>query len=315
MSVPTVRALGRFYGGRLTLVCQTGARELYFSDVPLKRVCAVDTFDETGSRLFDVDRLMSAIHLCDAFISLNAWHSVAVAELLQAITPAVSVGFFPGFTIELPLDFTIHAIDLTFTVVRMLCPRARVEQFAAPIVLPMSVCRAARALRARLPETLRVLAVHTETKPWKSWPTPNFVNLLDEFLEQHGDYVAWVLDYESRAIDHGRHGDRVMPFSGVGLPLAFALISEADAFIGVDSCMLHAADLFRVPGVGLFGNTDAREFGFRFSTSRHVSATGMDGISVARVSAALRSLTRKVPSPSWQHDRRQVRLSSPTPNR
>jgi hypothetical protein len=34
--------------------------------------------------------------------------------------------------------------------------------------------------------------------------------------------------------------------------------------------MLHAADLCRRPGVGLFGSTQARRFGFRWSSRRVV---------------------------------------------
>jgi ADP-heptose:LPS heptosyltransferase len=52
------------------------------------------------------------------------------------------------------------------------------------------------------------------------------------------------------------------------------LVGEADLFVGVDSCMLHVADLFRVPGVGLFGPTRPRQWGFRFGLHRHVVTEG-----------------------------------------
>ena len=40
---------------------------------------------------------------------------------------------------------------------------------------------------------------------------------------------------------------------------------HADLFLGIDSCFLHAADLFRIAGIGLFGPTDPFRFGFRLS--------------------------------------------------
>jgi len=60
--------------------------------------------------------------------------------------------------------------------------------------------------------------------------------------------------------------------------------------------MLHAADLYRVPGVGLFGPTDPREFGFRFNTSVHLTGGPfMEDIPVESVADALDSLVTPGP--------------------
>ena len=55
--------------------------------------------------------------------------------------------------------------------------------------------------------------------------------------------------------------------------------------------MLHAADLFNVPGVGLFGPTSSAEFGFKFSRHHHVQADGtMDTIDPFNVLILLETL-------------------------
>jgi hypothetical protein len=54
--------------------------------------------------------------------------------------------------------------------------------------------------------------------------------------------------------------------------------------------MLHAADLARVPGVGLFGPTRAATWGFRFASHRHVEMSTMAEITAAEVLAALEDL-------------------------
>jgi ADP-heptose:LPS heptosyltransferase len=66
----------------------------------------------------------------------------------------------------------------------------------------------------------------------------------------------------------------------------------ADLFLGVDSLFLHAADLFRVPSVGLFGPTACEEWGFRVTpTWRHISGHGsMDTIQREAVLDALLSI-------------------------
>jgi ADP-heptose:LPS heptosyltransferase len=68
------------------------------------------------------------------------------------------------------------------------------------------------------------------------------------------------------------------------------LVGTADLFVGIDSSMLHAADLARVPGVGLFGPTRAAEWGFRFAPHRHVDRTTMADITVDAVLDALEEL-------------------------
>jgi ADP-heptose:LPS heptosyltransferase len=65
-------------------------------------------------------------------------------------------------------------------------------------------------------------------------------------------------------------------------------VRSADAFLGVDSCMLHAADLFRVPSVGLFGPTRPSEFGLRFA--RHRIADGRGSMAALTPDVAAASL-------------------------
>ena len=70
-----------------------------------------------------------------------------------------------------------------------------------------------------------------------------------------------------------------------------ALVTEADFFLGIDSCMLHAADFAGVPSVGLFGPTSAAEFGFLVGPHIAIQAQQtMAEIEVPDVSDALESL-------------------------
>jgi ADP-heptose:LPS heptosyltransferase len=102
------------------------------------------------------------------------------------------------------------------------------------------------------------------------WPVEKFIALLDAFLARHEDFVVFVLGGTDLHLDRGRCGDRVIPCCHLPIGVSLALVGLCDVFIGVDSCMLHAADLCRVPGVGLFGPTDPVEFGYRFGRGIHV---------------------------------------------
>jgi ADP-heptose:LPS heptosyltransferase len=139
------------------------------------------------------------------------------------------------------------------------------------------------------------MAVHADSNPKKMWPADRFVELLDLFLSRHPEFIVFVVGAQDLHLDVGQHGRRIIPCYNLPLPLSLALIGEVDLFLGVDSCMLHAADLFRIPGVGLFGPlfgpASHIKYGFRLVSSyRHVCGESMDAISTPMVAAALEAL-------------------------
>src|SRR4029077_19855198 len=86
---------------------------------------------------------------------------------------------------------------------------------------------------------------------------------------------------------------RLLSLDGLPLANALALATLSDMFLGVDSCMLHMADVSRVPGVGLFGPAPddplgAQEVGFRLADHLHISGEGsMTDVKVPDVLNAL----------------------------
>lgn len=293
MALPALRAAASLFRRRLTLVCPPGIARLFFSDLPLGVVCGCEMRQAPGGRAFDADGLSKRLMGCDLLLSFNStWHTPDVDRLLKLLSPENSVGFFPGFRTVLPRTADKHSADLVFDVPRRLKPSLRLEDFAAPPVFPSKAHQLARRMRGLVPAGGRVLVVHADTSPEKMWPAEKFVALLDEFLERHPDFVAFVVGARPLPLDAGRHGRRVFVCHGMPLAVDLAFVGEADLFLGVDSCMLHAADLFRVPGVGLYGPTRCEEWGFRVGPHRHVCGAGgrVENISVAAVLEALESL-------------------------
>jgi ADP-heptose:LPS heptosyltransferase len=114
------------------------------------------------------------------------------------------------------------------------------------------------------------------------WTGERWTSLLESFLNRHGLLVVVVVGYRHAGV--AQASDRVLLAYGNSLDASMALVAAADMFIGVDSCMLHVADFFRVPGVGLFGPTRASEFGFFLAPSVHIQAQEkMDDIQVEDV--------------------------------
>lgn len=292
LSLPALRALAGIWPGRLELVCRRGARRTFFPNLDLAAVCEPTTEGQGDCYDFDVDRVCAAAGGADLLISLNPWHGSALDTLLERLDAARSVGFHRSFDVQLPLDFTIHSAELAFEVPRSVDSSLAIESFAQPPQLLEGSERIAARIAALARPTHTIVAVHNETKPEKTCPARLFSAAVGELLDRHPDWVVFDLGQKKTGLGTPRHAERVVPCGDLPLSAALALAGEADLFVGADSCFLHAADLYRVPAVGLFGPTDAHEFGVRFGPHRHVSAADgqMGAIEPAAVVEAVESL-------------------------
>jgi hypothetical protein len=311
LNLMALRALGSLFPGRLDFICGHDIQPTFFSDVPFRAVhelafSRLATGRGSFTRTFDPEAAAAAVEGCDLLVSLNPWRSPALEALRAALAPAPSIGFSPGFDLALPMDERLHSARLAFEVPRRLCPSLRLEDFAAPLPLAGEAHGPARVLRGEVPAGARILAVHADTAADKMWPADRFLTLLDGVLADHPDLVAVIVGAEDTGL--GALARRRPVISRIGLPMAatLALVGSADLFLGVDSCMLHAADIYRVPGVGLFGPTRSSEFGFLFAPHRHVDAAGpLTSLTVLQVRDALESLLAAVedlPAPRrWMH--------------
>lgn len=289
------------------MICRPGARQDFYGGVNLSKVHEIDIrylferntvrYTENGSQLrparirFDAESIAQQVDKCDLLISLNHWHSPSLDELLERLSPANSMGFFSQFKFRFSF-YGKHASDIAFAVPLSLEPALRIENFAlAPSVLP-DIRQWARNWRNKLPAVTKVLAVHAETKASKMWPMQRFVETLDEFLDRHHDVIVLALGLSDLGLDKGKHGKRVVRCYNIPFSCVMALLGKANFFLGIDSCMLHAADLLRIPGVGLFGPTKESDYGFRFAPHRHVRGVDqtLDTITVPEVLNALESV-------------------------
>lgn len=285
VTLPAVRALSWLLGGRLRMVTYPGIEALYYSDVLFEDYIGTSFKDlQDEGRSFDAEGVARRIGPCPLIISLNPWHSRSMDELLRLVRPEVSIGFDPAFDAYVPLDFDLHSADMAFKLVQMLDPSLRIEDFAGPPCLDAGARSRWAGIRESLPDEACLLAVHADTREWKEWRPDFFRAALHGFLERDDRFVAFVLGKRDTGLVTGPHEDRVIPALGLDLHTSFTAIESADLFLGIDSSMLHAADAFRTPGVGLFGATRPQEWGFRFSRHRHIDCgASMDRDAVQEV--------------------------------
>lgn len=272
MALPTLRALASLFEGRLRLLGTTGDVEAFYGGLPLRAAHEIAVEKCEGGWTFDAAEAAAALGACDLFLSLNPWHTAALDALLAALGAELTIGYAPAFDIHVARDGARHVVDDTFAMVRLFDEHATIDEgLAAPPLLPAPARNVAQRALAQIPDGVRVVAVHTETDGPKMWPAAVMAAILDEFLAHRTDFVALVVDKHDRGIDIGARGSAVVPLR-LPLTAAMAIVSRSQLFFGVDSCMLHVADFFGVPGVGMFGPTDPARFGFRFTPGEHVRA-------------------------------------------
>jgi hypothetical protein len=303
LTLPTLRALGEMFTAPIILICPKVAFDLCFREVSPRLV------DITGlplvghpplpgqpERPLDYQELAAEIGAVDVFIDTLPWgalSSVVVDPLRRHLAPTTSIGFAAGDVVVPRGDH--HSADTTFRLAQLFDPGLRIEDFAQPLPIAPHVQEQARTIRATVPAGAKVLVVHADTN-WveKRWLVTRFIGLLDRFLSHHPEFVVWVVGMGSEELNVGCERERVASYLGLPLDLTMALVATADLFVGVDSSMLHAADLARVPGVGLFGPTRSQTWGFRFAPHRHIDAAAMADITVDAVFASMQELVAEV---------------------
>ncbi|MCV7410464.1 glycosyltransferase family 9 protein [Mycobacterium florentinum] len=301
LTLPTLRALAEMFTAPITLICPKIAFDLCFHAVSPRLIDITGIapggppIGREASQTLDYDALVADIGAVDVFINAVPWDvpsNLFIQPLWRRLAPTTSIGFptDDDYDIIIPRDLP-HAADLTFKLARLFDPSLRLESYDQPVPLAPSVQHAARSMRAAVPAGVKVLVVHADAG-WteKRWPATRFIDVLDRFLSRHRDFVAWVVGMGDEELNVGRERDRVFPHLGLPLDLAMGLVAHADLFLGVDSAMLHAADLAKVPGVGLFGPTRPELWGFRFGPHRHVDRSSMTEITVEDVLDAMESL-------------------------
>lgn len=294
LTLPALRALIRIFPERLTLITHGSAAYL---DLLRPLATRQQLYIKSGNKCdWDYDELKelaASLGKCDLFVSLVPWHSKSLGDLIECLAPTQTIGYSQSFDFSLPRDYTKHTAELTFDAVRTISPNLNLMDYLDPPRYPDRSIEMAQNVKAALGNDVRLLAIHMETLPEKLWDALKVTEFLERFLALHPEYITMFVDHSEYPLTSQSEilRERVISHRGLSLEDAMCLVHYADCFLGVDSCMLHAADFGRVPAVGLFGVTSAAEFGFLVGP--HVviqSQSDVKDIEVDRVLAAMELL-------------------------
>ena len=294
-ALPAIRAFSGLLPHSI-LICAFGAGELYFSDVGCQEYFEINFWTDGRCRYFDPSQVSQHLSSCDVFVSLVPWHSAELAALVSKLRPKTSIGFHPTFSKYLLWDPSMHVIRMTFAATSLLTSGISMSGFTSPPRRRLQDIFFADSMMSEIPADYRVLALHTETQPNKMWSVKSFEKVLEIFLKRFPNYFVILIAQRASDLSRLINHCRCVPCIGVDIGAAYALLARSHLFLGVDSCMLHMADLCRIPGVGLFGATASATFGFLFSPHIHIERRSMSQIEPDEVVQALTLLAGVSPT-------------------
>jgi hypothetical protein len=277
MAVPTLRALGeRFTFEQVVVACSPSIehvgilRSIGFTQIHplLAPVAAPATGDQPCTQTFHIEPLLSLGRDCDLLINLtlNEFGGDSFSALARQIG-IPSIGFHAEADHVIGTRVHMHEMDRFFEAHRVFDRRAHLSGFARFPHRPD-----AGPLWTRLREAIgprRLVALHADTKGNKMWPIEHWADWLQRLWEAEPDTQVALLGHPaSAAASAFATDDRLHDCRDLPLTANFEVVAMADVFVGVDSCMLHAADLCRVPVVGIFTHRyPPAGYGARFADS------------------------------------------------
>ncbi|HVI48708.1 MAG TPA: glycosyltransferase family 9 protein [Chitinophaga sp.] len=284
ISLPTIRSLNKTFNGNLAVITNSFLKPL-FEEEGLKEIRTINSdirYDDQNRAMyhFDIPDFKSVLNGTDFFIDINPWH---VADNLNEFITLIksvginSIGYFDFYAEHISPDYRINSFDNVFRIACHINQQEAIDQYAYPPKVRKNIEEFTRGIRNYFPEDFILLGLHDETKPYKMWQAGKFELLINELQSRYSNLGILILS-RSTSIDMENiyDGGRVLYFEDpLSIQVMTGFVSAIDYFIGIDSMFLHLADMYKVPSIGLFGPTNYREWGFRFTEGKEIiSPTG-----------------------------------------
>jgi hypothetical protein len=293
LALPTLRALAALLPRPSLLVAGRGPHEFLLADSGFDRQWLIPFARTESSTEFEWREVAEVSRGCEILVAVCPYRSESLDRLVAAVTPARTIGMGPPCTEVVDYLVDAHECDALFQAARAVQPTAEIAQFAWPPPSSPRGSETANRIRAAVPAPDRLLVVHVDSIREKTWPMASVDATLDRLLGRYDEVHVVVLNASPADLPTVVASGRVACLQGLGLDRAMSLVAACDVFLGIDSCMLHAADLSRRAGVGLFAATPSRRFGFRWSDRqlvRELEAARMSDFDPVTVADAIGSL-------------------------
>jgi ADP-heptose:LPS heptosyltransferase len=266
LALPTIRALSHFFPNSLTIIYDAYIAPTWLYELPLKKIILVEVVRKKQNILFDYISVSNILQGSDLFISFNYGYHAAIYALVNLLEPKFSIGFDASFDAELYQDHCKHASEIYYEAAKLLSVHEDIKTYCYPPKILFSIENIVKNLFSGIKNIVDgeafILAIHTDTQPCKMWNQENWIIFIENFLNDFSNGIIVILGV---TFEFNIHESRVVDLTKLPIDMSMALLKQCNAFIGVDSCMLHIADLFNIASVGLFIGTSHKVYGLKYS--------------------------------------------------
>ncbi len=267
LALPAIRALSLMFEDKLTIVYDSVVTPYWLYQLPLNKIVLIEAYRDENDIFFDYQSTAEQVIKCDLFISLIFTYSRCLENLIKLIKPTKTIGFHRSFDIYVEQSNNQHISDVYFKIPKVFLPSVDISYYH----YPLGNIHTADKLAEKILMTIQVnadnpsiVAIHADTQSDKMWTEQSWLELFHLINLENPNTTFFVF---GMSLVFEIKNDRVYDFTRLPFEISIALINLCDVFIGVDSCLLHAADLLNIPGVGLFFSTDPLIWGYRFADS------------------------------------------------
>lgn len=297
LALPTLNALSSIFKGHIDII--TAKSENFISilnTVERNHLYTINIEEDEDTKTFDFNEFENSLVECSCFLSLNQWYPRDINSFKRIINSFdSSIGFYSFFKNFLLRTKTQHAFDQYFMFAHFFDEKLNFKDFLDPPEIDELSEMKIKTLRDSLPESSKILVVHTDTEQHKMWQKEDFDELIDYIIESYSTTIVIIIGTNLPHLKKSNNHSRVLKLKTT-FKFAWSLVARSDIFVGVDSVFLHIADLYRRPSIGLFGPTSPNNWGLKISPLRFnilSKSLTMDGISFNDVAKKIDILIKR----------------------
>lgn len=266
MALPAIRALSMLFENKITIVYDSAVTPYWLYQLPIKKLILIESSRDENDLIFDYRSTLEEINNCDLLISLIFAYSKFLREFLDKFKPKKTIGFHQSFDVYIEQCNKQHMSDVYFKIPKLFSRYLNIKDYQYPLDNLHTANIMADKIVTHIKSTdgkKFIIGIHADTQPEKMWSEESWLELFKLIRLKYPFSVFFIF---GMSLPFEIESDESYDFTRLPFENSLALISRCDFFIGIDSCLLHAADLLDIPGVGLFLSTDPVVWGYRFAS-------------------------------------------------
>lgn len=215
----------------------------------------------------DNQHILTCIEETDIVVIYSTWDIVNQLGIKPFLKDKIVFGYFSEYCTNLIEYDHRNMIDQYFSVVMFFNKAIDVNRYSYPLVLPDSSKVNASALYSAFSPGTLLIGIHTHTREEKMVSADYFVEVIKIVKEIYPQSILIVVDPVDTELSVMLDKNTFVNLQGLDISIVMQFFQYISLLICIDSCILHAADLIKLPIISFFPATSVNNWGPKYSRS------------------------------------------------